>query len=309
MGTRTPARTRSGQHRGRHARALLAAAALGLLGGVAACDGGGDSGSASGAVLPPGMTPPPQSNADLAPPAVPFDAATPRWRARVVAGWPHDVQAYTQGLLVDGGRLYESTGLEGASSLRRVELRTGRVLQRHTLAARYFGEGIAMHGGRLYMLTWRAGKGWIFDPATLAPVDSFTYAGEGWGLAGDGARLYLSDGSARVSVIDPAGFTVERTFEVTEAGRPVHSLNELEWMDGELLANIYNTSLIARIDPASGQVRGWIDVAGLLSAEERAAVERVGGVANGIAWDAERKRLLVTGKMWPRLFEVELEKQ
>lgn len=293
-------------------RALPALLLLGAAAVAAACGGGDTGGSASGAVLPPGMTPPPpppQSNADLPPPAVPFDTATPRWTARAVARWPHDAQAYTQGLLVDGGRLYESTGLEGASSLRRVELRTGRVLQRYALEARYFGEGIAMLGDRLYMLTWRAGKGWVFDPATLAPVDSFTFAGEGWGLTSDGTRLYLSNGSSRISVIDPAGFAVQRQIEVRDGGRAVHSLNELEWMDGELLANVYNTPWIARIDPATGQVRGWIDIGGLLSPDERAQVDRQGGVANGVAWDSARKRLLVTGKLWPTLFEVELERK
>ena len=298
-------------HALRSCRSLLLAAAA--LAGTLACDGADAGDSAPGSVaLPPGMsntTPAAQSYADMAPPAVPFDASTPRWRARTVESWPHDPQAYTQGLLVDGGRLYESTGLEGASSLRRVDLASGRVLQRYTLAPQYFGEGIALVGNRIHMLTWKAGKGWVFDATTLAPVDSFTYEGEGWGLATDGERLYLSDGSSGIRVIDPDGFTVQRTIQVTEAGRPVHSLNELEWMDGELLANVYNTDLIARIDPASGQVRGWIDIGGLLSAEERAATQRVSGVANGIAWDAQRQRLLVTGKMWPRLFAVELEKQ
>ena len=294
----------------RRSRVALAALAAGLA-LVAACGGGDGSDSASGAVLPPGMNPappPPQSNADLAPPAVPFAAATPRWRARAVESFPHDPQAYTQGLLLDGGRLYESTGEWGKSSLRRVDLRTGRVLQRWQIAAEHFGEGIALLDDRIWMLTWKGGRGWAFDPRTLAPTDSFTYVGEGWGLATDGTSLFLSDGSAELRVYDPEGFTQQRTIRVTEAGRPIHSLNELEWMDGELLANIYNTEWIARIDPATGEVRGWIDISGLLAAEERAEVQRLGGVANGVAWDAQRKRLLVTGKHWPKLFAVELEK-
>ena len=289
-------------------RSLVALASLAL---AVACDGSDGSDSASGAVLPPGMSPtppPPQSNADLAPPAVPFAATTPRWRARPVESWPHDAQAYTQGLLLDGGRLYESTGIEGASSLRRVDLRTGRVLQRYQLGAQHFGEGIALLDGRIWMLTWKSGRGWTFDPNTLAPTDSFTYVGEGWGLATDGKLFYLSDGSAEVRVYDPEGFTQQRTIRVTEAGRPIHALNELEWMDGELLANIYNTDWIARIDPATGEVRGLIDIGALLSVEDRAEVQRLGGVANGIAWDGQRKRLLVTGKHWPKLFVVELER-
>lgn len=245
-----------------------------------------------------------RTNADAAPPAVPFDSATPRIVARAVASWPHDSTAYTQGLLVDGSRVIEGTGLVGQSDVREVEVRTGRVLRRTPLATQAFGEGTAVVGDRLYQLTWQGGRGYVYDATTLSLADSVTYAGEGWGLTSDGTRLYLSDGSDQVRVINASTFAVERKFNVTEAGRPVWMLNELEWVDGTLLANIYQTDLVARIDPATGRVVGWIDLGGLLTLGERASVVQRGGVANGIAHDARRARLLVTGKRWPRVFEL-----
>ena len=263
----------------------------------------GDGGDAGGASVSPAFGAVAPTNADAVPPRVPFDPATPRASLRAVRSWPHDTAAYTQGLLVDRGRVLEGTGLSGRSELREVDLPTGRVRRRAALPAPLFGEGIAVVAGRLYQLTWQHGRGYVYDVATLAPVDSFTYTGEGWGLATDGARLYLSDGTSRVRVVDPAGFRTERVIQVREAGQPVWMLNELEWVEGELWANVLPTDLIARIDPATGAVVGWVDVGGLLTPDERRAVAERGGVANGVAYDAARGRLLVTGKRWPRLFE------
>ncbi|MDB4878473.1 MAG: Glutamine cyclotransferase [Gemmatimonadetes bacterium] len=258
--------------------------------------------------LLPGMMPPKQTNADAQPPAIPFNAATPRAAAYAIRSWPHDTGAYTQGLVLDRGRLLESVGREGSSDVRNVDAATGVVRHRTPLGLTEFGEGIAVIGSRLYLLTWKAGLGHVYDAATLAPVDSFHYAGEGWGLATDGRTLYLSDGTSRIRVIDPASFHVERTIQVSEAGSPVWMLNELEWVRGELWANVYETDFVARIDPTSGRVVGWIDVGTLLTPAERKDVAARGGVANGIAYDSTSDRLLMTGKLWPRLFQVNREK-
>ena len=284
---------------------LLPALALALFACGRESGNAGDSAASRPPAIPFGAPPAPTTNADATPPAVPFDPSTPRVEARAVASWPHDTAAFTQGLLAAGGRLVESTGLEGQSELREVDRRTGRVRRRVALPASEFGEGIAIVGRRLYQLTWRAGRGHVYDAATLAPVDSFAYEGEGWGLTSDGRRLFMSDGTSRVRVVDPEGFRVERTIQVSEAGQPVWMLNELEWVNGELWANVYRTNLVARIDPGSGRVVGWVDVAGLLTPTERLDVTERGGVANGIAFDSARGRVLLTGKKWPLLFEVD----
>ena len=290
---------------GRAAGRLLAlAAGLALLGG-AAC-GGDESASASGTVLPPGMTQIPQSD-EPPPPAVPFSPATPRYAAREVASLAHDRGAFTEGLLVHDGVLFESTGIEGRSDVRRVELATGRVLQRAALPDQYFGEGIVVLRDRLYQLTWKSGKGWVRDPATLAPLDSFSYTGEGWAMTTDGTHIYMSDGTSRLRVVDPAGFRVVRTIDVTEAGQPVHYVNELEWVKGEIWANVWLKDLVARIDPATGRVVGWIDL-GPLAAAARRENPNV-DVTNGIAYDAAGDRVLVTGKYWPRLVQIEVVRQ
>lgn len=283
------------------ARVLVACLAL------LAC-GAPDSGNAAqqSPALLPGMLPSAATNADATPPAVPFDSATPRMVARARHSWPHDSTAYTQGLVLHDARLLESTGLEGRSELREVDRPTGRVLHRTALPASAFGEGLAAMGHRLYQLTWRGGRGYVYDAATLRLADSVTYRGEGWGLASDGRVLYQSDGSSVIRVIDPATFHQRDSLRVTEGGREVWMLNELEVVKGELWANIYETDLIARIDPASGRVVGWVDLGGLLSPRERQGVEQRGGTANGIAYDAAANAVLVTGKLWPRLFEVDL---
>lgn len=244
------------------------------------------------------------SNADAAPPAVPFDSATPRVVARAVTSWPHDTAAYTQGLTFEHGRLLESTGLEGQSDLRELERGTGRVLHRVALPTDVFGEGLAAAGDSVYQLTWKKGRGYVYDARTLALKDSVKYQGEGWGLASDGKQLYFSDGTSEIRVIDPKDFHELRRIRVTEAGQPVWMLNELEIVRGELWANIYETNWIARIDTSSGHVLGWIDLGALLTPAERDAVAKRGGVANGIAYDAAKGRVLVTGKLWGRMFEI-----
>jgi glutamine cyclotransferase len=189
--------------------------------------------------------------------------------------------------------------------VREVDIATGVVRRRVALPATEFGEGITAVGERLYQLTWQGGRGHVYDANALTPIDSFTYTGEGWGLATDGRSLYMSDGTSRIRVLDPTGFRELRTIQVREADSSVWMLNELEWVRGELWANIYQTDLIARIDPASGRVVGWIDVGNLLTTAEHEDVVRRGGVANGIAFDSARNRLFVTGKLWPHLFEIQ----
>ncbi len=245
-----------------------------------------------------------RTNADATPPPIPYDAATPRITLRALASTTHDTAAFTQGLLLHDGRMYEGTGVAGQSDLRVVDRATGTVRARTPLPAPLFGEGIAVVGQQLVQLTWQGGLGIVYDARTLAPIDSVSYDGEGWGLTSDGSHLYLSDGSDQIRVIDPNTFSVVRTFKVTEADSAVWMLNELEWVDGELLANVYQTDFIARIDPVTGHVTGWLDVSALLPAAERDALRLRGGVPNGIAYDSITKRLLLTGKLWPRLFEV-----
>src|SRR6202049_3550369 len=275
---------------------------------LAACNGDANDGSANQPpALPPGMQPQPQTNADARPPAVPFDRTTPRVSARVIRSWPHDTAAYTQGLAIYRGRLLESTGRLAQSDVREVGLTTGAVRRRVALPATEFGEGIAAVGDRLYQLTWRGGRGHVYDANTLAPIDSFAYSGEGWGLATDSHLLYMSDGTSRIRVLDPTGFRELRTIQVHEADNTVWMLNELEWVRGELWANVYQTDLIARIDPATGHIMGWIDVGNLLTASERQEVAPRGGIANGIAFDPVANRLFVTGKLWPRMFQIDAD--
>ena len=279
--------------------ALVAVCAL-----SASCGSGNAEASSGASILPSFL--PQRDNADASTPRVPFSPATPRMVPRVVARLPHDTMAFTQGLTVYRGRLLESTGLEGRSGVREVDLTTGRVLRRADLPSTEFGEGIAAMGGRIYQLTWKSHRGLVLDARTFAQVDSFHYDGEGWGLTTDGALLYLSDGTSRIRVIDPnRSYGVVRTIRVTEAGEPVHMLNELEWVRGELWANVYWTGLIARIDPASGRIVGWIDVRRLLTERENKQLEPRGGVANGIAYDSASARVLVTGKYWPFVFQLD----
>jgi glutamine cyclotransferase len=286
------------------ARRNAVAGALLIASLGASCGGEGDAEASNGSSILPSFLPQ-RDNADASTPRVPFSAATPRLVPRVVKRWPHDTAAFTQGLVVHAGRLLESTGLRGRSNVREVDRATGSVLRRTDLPSDEFGEGIAVIGDRLYQVTWKSHRGFVYDARTLAPIDSFTYEGEGWGLTTDGALLYLSDGTSRIRVIDPTGFRAVRTIRVTESDQAVHKLNELEWVRGELWANVYETAFIARIVPATGRVAGWIDVRRLLPDEERRSLWERGGVPNGIAYDSTTGQLLVTGKYWPYLFQLD----
>lgn len=233
-----------------------------------------------------------------APPALADDGRAPVHGYEVVASWPHDPEAFTQGLFYERGRLYESTGRYGASSLRLVELESGKVLRRRDLPARYFGEGSTALDGKIFLLTWRSRTGFVYARDTFAPLGTFVYTGEGWGLTTDGQRLILSDGTSVLRFLDPRTLRVTRTVAVHDGERAIADLNELEYVQGEIWANVWGTDLIARIDPDSGRVRSWVDLAGLYRAESADAV------LNGIAYDAAGERLFVTGKLWPRLFHI-----
>ena len=228
----------------------------------------------------------------------------PTYSYRVVHSFPHDPDAYTQGLLYDNGFLYESTGQYGQSSLRKVELETGAVVQLHQLDDRFFAEGLALFGNRLLQLTWRANKGFAYRLDSFEQLAEFAYPTEGWGLTYDGELLVMSDGSATLYFRDPFTFAEVSRVVVVAQGRPVSKLNELEWVAGEVFANIWQTDTIARIDPATGQVAGWIDLTGLLSDADRRGSNAE--VLNGIAYDPEGERLFVTGKLWPKLYQLEL---
>ena len=287
--------------------ARLVALAGALVAAIASCNGADDADartdSTHPAILPAFVQQ--RNNAQASIPGVPFSRRTPRWVARATRRWPHDSLAYTQGLVARDSVLLESTGLEGHSDIRTVDRATGKMLKRALLPDSEFGEGIASIGNRVYQLTWQSGRGRVYDAHTLAVVDSFTYDGEGWGLATDDTLLYMTDGTSGVRVIDPNGFRVVRRIRVTEAGEGVHMLNELEWVRGELWANVYETSLVARIDPATGRVLGWVDLAMLLPEAQRDRLKDRGGVANGIAYDRATDRVLVTGKYWPYLFQLD----
>ena len=229
---------------------------------------------------------------------------TPVHGYQVVRSYPHDPEAFTQGLVYHNGMLFEGTGLNGRSSIRKVTLETGQVLQIQPLEHQYFGEGIAIWRDALIQLTWQSEVGFVYDLATFQRKRSFTYRGEGWGLTHDGTRLIMSDGQpdSTLRLIDPATLKETGRIRVRDQGKPVAHLNELEVVKGEVLANIWGTKRIARIAPATGQVTGWIDLTGLLTPREEAGTN----VLNGIAYDAAGDRLFVTGKLWPKLFEIRI---
>lgn len=220
---------------------------------------------------------------------------------QVVHAFHHDSRAYTQGLVFENGFLYEGTGRFGESTLRKVELETGRVLQSHSLDRRLFGEGITIWGDRIYQLTWRSNTAIVYDKATFRELRRFRYTGEGWGLTHNGTHLIMSDGTSTLRFLDPDTFRVVRTLLVRNRGRRVGQLNELEYVGGEILANVWGEDWIARISPESGQLAGQIDLRGL----HRRGFNRE-AVLNGIAYDPEGNRLFVTGKLWPRLYEIRL---
>jgi glutamine cyclotransferase len=226
-------------------------------------------------------------------------SAPARWE--VTATYPHDPNAYTQGLLWSNGVLFESTGRNGYSEVRRVELTTGQVLASKQLAGNRFGEGLALLNNTLYQLTWQSNVGYTWDAATLAPGDSFAYAGEGWGLTTNGTQLIMSDGSDSLRFMSPRTFALERVLHVRYNNAPLLQINELEYVAGEILANVYQTNWVMRIDPATGEVREAIDFADLYPKRPASA-----DVMNGIALAPDGTQLLLTGKLWPVLYQVRL---
>ena len=277
---RTPAR--GGIHSVKGAAALFAF--------LLACGAGG------GTPTPAPETPTPVT----APPAE--TGPPPVLGHRVLREFPHDPQAFTQGLFFHDGALYESTGLRGESTLRRVALETGEVLQQRPLLPALFGEGAALADGRIVQLTWQAGLGFVYDPESFRLLREFRYAGEGWGLTYDGERLIMSDGTDTLRFLDPESFRETGRLPVRADGAPVERLNELEWIEGEIWANLWTEDRIARIHPDTGEVTAFVDLEGLLDPAARLPDS---DVLNGIAWDAEGRRLFVTGKKWPTLFEIE----
>ncbi|MFN2493363.1 MAG: glutaminyl-peptide cyclotransferase [Pyrinomonadaceae bacterium] len=229
--------------------------------------------------------------------------STTNYLVEVVRTWPHDRDAFTQGLLFHEGKLIESTGQQGNSSLRLVELETGRILEKVDVPRPYFAEGITLLNGRIYQLTWQHQLGFIYDGATFSKIGQFNYDGEGWGLTDDGQSLIVSDGSDRLRFINPDNFQVTRTIAVSDGGKPVIAINELEYVQGEIYANIWHDDRIARIDVKSGRVVGWIDLTALPLQVE---VQDEEAVLNGIAYDNANARLFVTGKLWPKIFEIRL---
>ena len=232
----------------------------------------------------------------------PVGSTTPVSSYKVIHAYPHDPHAFTQGLEYRDGAFYEGTGLNGQSTLRRVDLTTGKVLQQAPLSPEYFGEGITTWGQTILQLTWTSQIGFVYDRATFKQLRTFKYTGEGWGLTHSTSEVIMSDGSASLRFLDPATMMERRRVLVTDAGIIIRDLNELEWVNGEIYANVWQTNFIARISPSTGHVVGWIDLTGLLAPED----QRAGAdVLNGIAFDAAGRRLFVTGKLWPKLFEIQ----
>lgn len=230
-------------------------------------------------------------------------ATAPVTGYQIVKIYPHDPGAFTQGLVFLDGVFYEGTGLHGKSSIRRVKPETGEVLQVQPLEERHFGEGIAVVGEEIIQLTWQSGVGFVYDKKTFQRQRTFNYKGEGWGLTYDGTRLIMSDGTPTLRFLDPKTQKEIGRLGVKDGTMPVDDINELEMVKGELFANVWNTDRIARINPKTGQVTGWIDLTGILDPRDRVNVD----VLNGIAYDAAGDRLFVTGKQWPKLFEIRLK--
>lgn len=237
----------------------------------------------------------------------PSDAAGPRrppeYTFKIIRDYPHDPAAFTQGLVYHDGFLYEGTGLNGQSQLRKVRLETGEVVQHVDLPGEFFGEGIAIVKNKVVQLTWQSHVGFIYNLSDFKLLQQFSYHGEGWGLTSRGNELFMSDGTADIRVLDATTLKEKRRFTVHDGAAPVDRLNELEFVEGDLFANIWQTDRIARISSQTGKVLGWIDLTGLLSPIYR---RQDGAVLNGIAYDSTHKRLFVTGKLWPRIFEIQL---
>ena len=231
-------------------------------------------------------------------------SSIPVYDFTVVRSFPHDPTAFTEGLLYQDGFLYESTGLNGHSSIRKVKLETGQVLQTKDIPPQYFGEGLTVWKDTLVGLTWQTQTGFVFDLATFEMRSQFAYPGEGWGLTQNGKELIMSDGTATLRFLDPKTFLEVRRVKVTADGIPVDQVNELEVVGDEIFANLWHTNTIARIDPANGKITGWIDLGKLFPGAGKGLNGE--NVMNGIAWDADKKRLFVTGKLWPKLYEIKL---
>lgn len=232
-------------------------------------------------------------------------AAVPVYGFVVKNTYPHDPKAFTQGLFFRDGHLYETTGRTGSSSLRKVDVKSGKVLRQADMPPEVFGEGSTQVGNDIVALTWTSQVGYVFDSKTFKLKQTFKYVGEGWGLASDAKQVYMSDGSSFIRILEPKTMKELRRIQVTHQGKPISHLNELEMVEGELFSNVWGTDLILRIDPATGKVTGVIDLEGLLPPAQRGTPDP-DAVLNGIAWDARGKRLFVTGKLWPRLYEIEL---
>lgn len=228
-------------------------------------------------------------------------ARVPVERVEIVRTFPHDSRAFTEGLLYLDGRIYESTGMEGRSSIREVRLEDGKVVRQAVIPPQYFGEGLVNWGTRLISLTWQNGIGFIWDRATFRKLGEWRYPGEGWALTQNGHEIIMSDGTPQLRFLDPATLKEKRRVTVTAAGARVSRLNELEWVKGDVLANIWQTDRIARIDPATGRVKAWIDLSALSTGVPKRTAD---DVLNGIAYDAKGDRLFVTGKNWPRLYQI-----
>ncbi|MEJ7713021.1 MAG: glutaminyl-peptide cyclotransferase [Pyrinomonadaceae bacterium] len=223
----------------------------------------------------------------------------------VVNAYPHDPTAFTQGLEFHDGYLYESTGRNASSSVRKVELTTGKVLQKRDVASQYFAEGLTVLGSRIYQLTWQSNKGFIYDLETFKPVKEFSYRGEGWGLTHNDEFLILSDGTNQIRFLDPASLTVKKTINVTDRGMPLSEINELEFINGVIYANVWQTDQVVQIDPDTGKILGWVNLANLLPRGD--VPTDTEAVLNGIAHDPQNDRLFITGKLWPKLFEIRLK--
>jgi glutamine cyclotransferase len=233
----------------------------------------------------------------------PGGSKTPVSGYTVVRAYPHDPNAFTQGLEYRDGVLYEGTGLAGKSAIRKVDLETGKVLQEERLNPSYFGEGITVTAGKLFELTWQNKTGFVYDAKTFKLIRNFSYFGEGWGLAHDDAGLIMSDGTSTLRFLEMTRFTERRSVKVTDGGAPIANLNELEMIKGEIWANVWQTDYIARISPRDGRVVGWINLKGLSAS----LALKPDAVLNGIAYDSASDRVFVTGKLWPKLFEIKLK--
>ncbi len=227
----------------------------------------------------------------------------PQYGYRIIKSYPHDRAAFTQGLEYHDGFLYEGTGMIGRSSLRKVDLTTGRVLQTFDVPQPFFGEGITVLNNQIFELTWQSQTGFVYDKTNFRVLRSFNYPGEGWGMTNDGKQIYMSDGSSQIRVWDPSTLKEVRRITVKDGNQPITQLNELEFVKGEILANVWHSDRIARISPVDGKVVGWIDLTNLLDRTDRTSDE---AVLNGIAYDAAGDRLFVTGKFWPKIFEIKL---